>query len=146
MPPGTSPHHVNTPTPGRYSILVLGRDGDQEASLLLWFQVLPSSGRLDVSIIQQSIAANASVLVTFAANRLDVEFQCSTGDAPFQRCEPIPHTSILHILILPYLLVNLLGLCAIHNNFMFSYSVVPCCVYVYHASMLIPPCSHAAIL
>ncbi|CAI8014739.1 hypothetical protein GBAR_LOCUS9196 [Geodia barretti] len=84
--PCTSPYHVNTPTPGRYSILVLGRNGDQEASLLLWFQVNPSSGRLDVSTIQQSIAPNASVLVTFAANRVDVEFQCSTGDAPFQRC------------------------------------------------------------
>ena len=87
MATGTSPYHVSTPTPGRYSLLVLAEHGGQTASLLLWFEVLPASGRLEVTAIMRSISPNASVLVEFAANRLGTEFQCSTGDEAFQRCE-----------------------------------------------------------
>ena len=87
MTTGTSPYHVSTPTPGRYSLLVMAEHGGQSASLLLWFEVLPASGRLEVTAIQRSISSNASVLVEFAANRLGTEFQCSTGDQPFQICE-----------------------------------------------------------
>ena len=87
MATGTSPYQMSTPTPGRYSLLVMGRHEGQVASRLLWFEVLPRSGRLDVTAIQRNITPNASVLVEFAANRLDVEFQCTTGDVPFRRCE-----------------------------------------------------------
>jgi hypothetical protein len=82
----TSPYRVSTPTPGRYSLLVLAEHGRQTASLLLWFEILPLSGRLEVTTLLRSLSPNASVLVEFAANRLDTEFQCSTGDEPFQRC------------------------------------------------------------
>ena len=134
MATGTSPYHVSTPTPGRYSLLVLAEHGGQTASLLLWFEVIPASGRLEVTAILRSISSNASVLVEFAANRLGTEFQCSTGDEAFQRCECVdgeiltltltfsqshlhfytlthisyPHPHI-HILTLPF-------------TFMFSYS------------------------
>ena len=90
MATGTSPYHISTPTPGQYSFLILAQHSGQRASLaslLLWFEVLTASESLEVTIIQRSILQNASVLVEFAANRLDTTFQCSTGDNPFHRCE-----------------------------------------------------------
>lgn len=86
---GTSPYHVSTPTPGRYSLLILAEHSQQTASLLLWFNIRPASGRLEVTTLQRSILSNASVLVEFGANKAGAEFQCSTGDDPFKTCECI---------------------------------------------------------
>lgn len=87
VPTGTSPYHVSTPTPGRYSLLILAEHSQQTASLLQWFNIRPASGRLEVTTLQRSIMSNASVLVEFGANKAGAEFQCSTGDDPFQTCE-----------------------------------------------------------
>lgn len=87
MATGTSPYEVNTPTPGRYSFLILGEYEGLRASLLLWYEVHPPSGQLEVSIIQRSISSNGSVLVEFGASGQGVEFQCSTGNVSFFQCE-----------------------------------------------------------
>jgi len=84
---GTTPYKVHTNISGRHTFLILGEHEEKTASLLLWYEVHPLPEQLEVTIIQRSISSNGSVLVEFAANRLDVEFQCSTRNAPFHHCK-----------------------------------------------------------